>query len=128
MKYARILLPFIIFLFLLTVIILPYFFDVCIPDGCRFSVINVCQDGACINESLGQHLGEKSQSFTALVQLQTLILTAFLVVFLIVKKIIDDKAYLFVKLYERRRYSFSLFSLNYLIEAFSKGIVNPKIF
>ncbi|MDP2741235.1 MAG: hypothetical protein Q8O66_00920 [bacterium] len=107
---------------------LSSFLNMCIPDGCTFSP-NVCSDGACFNESIGQHLSEKSQLFTAIVELQIFIVFAvFLVLSFISDKYIEDKKQIYAMSYANQRLLYPFSGINYLIEAFSRGIVNPKIF
>ena len=124
----KLILPLLIILSFLAVLILPSFLNMCIPDGCTFSP-NVCSDGACFNESIGQHLSEKSQLFTAIVELQIFIaLVVFLFLSFVFNKYLEDKKQVYVKAYANQRLLYPLTGINYLIEAFSKGIINPKIF
>src|SRR3989339_746202 len=97
----KIILSPLIILSFLAILILPSFFNMCIPDGCTFSP-NVCRDGACINETIGQHLGEKSQLFSAIINFQTfVILIVFIVLFFIAKKYVENKKKCFVKFYTK---------------------------
>jgi len=128
MKYRKIILPIIISLSLLAILILPGLLNMCIPDGCTFRP-NVCSDGNCFNETVSQHLNENSQLFTAIVQLQTFIVFAAIIfLFFIVKNYTESENRFFVKFYTKRVAIYSYSSINYLIEAFSNGIVNPKIY
>lgn len=128
MKHIKCVLSFLITLSFLAILILPSFLNMCIPDGCTFSP-NVCRDGACLNETVGQHLNEKSQLFTAIVKLQIFFIVAVLIAFaFVIKKDIENKERFFVKFYGRQALLNSFANSNYLIEAFSNGIVNPKIF
>ncbi|MCL5071983.1 MAG: hypothetical protein M1308_13990 [Actinobacteria bacterium] len=128
MKHIKCVLSFLIVLSFLAILILPSFLNMCIPDGCTFRP-NVCSDGACFNETIGQHLNEKSQLFTAIVKLQIFFIVAVLIAFaFVIKKDIESNERFFVKFYTWQSLLNPLKSNNYLIEAISNGIVNPKIF
>lgn len=128
MKYGKIILSALISLSFLAMLILPSFLNMCIPDGCTFTP-NVCSDGNCFNETVGQHLNEKSQLFTAIIKLQSLVIfIAIVFLFLAVKNYTENENSFFVKFYAKRAVIYSYSNMNYLIEAFSNGIVNPKIY
>ncbi|OGZ62865.1 MAG: hypothetical protein A2998_03255 [Candidatus Staskawiczbacteria bacterium RIFCSPLOWO2_01_FULL_37_25b] len=118
-----------IILSFLAILILPSFLNmcICIADGYTFSP-NICRDGVCINETIGQHLNEKSQLFVAIVKWQIFSIV-FFVSFFVANKYLKDKKQVYAKSYAKQGpLSYSFNGINYLIEAFSSGIVNPKIF
>ena len=104
----------------------------CFPDGCVYKIQNpVCQDGSCFNESLASHLQEKSQFLNAITETSRsstlffiLLFSLFLAVFLNKKKESHSIVFFYQKFKDNRLY----IPFNSLINLFSDGILNPKIF
>ena len=126
----KILLPILILLSLLVIIVLPSSWNICIPDRCSFSS-GVCGSNSCANETLSQHLSERTQLFNATINFQQFILLAIvLILFFVVKKYLEDGKLAIAKSYVKQKLlnSPGVKLFNYLIEAFSNGIIHPKIY
>ena len=124
------LLPILILLSLLVIIVLPSSWNICIPDRCSFSS-GVCGSNSCINETLSQHLSERTRLFNATINFQQFIfLTIVLISFFAVKKYLEDKKIIAARFYVKQKLlnSSNAKLFNYLVEAFSGGIIHPKIF
>ena len=104
----------------------------CFPDGCVYNLQNpVCQDGSCSNESLTSHLQEKSHFLNALTGTSRsstlffiLLLSLFLAVLLNKEKESHNLNFFYQKFKSNRTHN----PFNSLINLFSDGILNPKIF
>lgn len=110
--------------------ILPASLSTCIPDGCNFNQ-PTCGNNSCVNETIGQHLDERAWFSNVIVKFpQLFILAALLILFIAVKNFLTDQKILAIQQYFRhilrRHPEIKLF--NPLIEAFSNGILHPKIY
>jgi hypothetical protein len=121
-----------IFSVLLGYCIFLFNWQTCFPDGCVYKIQNpVCQDGSCFNESLASHLQEKSQFLNAITETSRsstlffiLLLSLFLAVFFNNK----NESYNVSFFYQKFKCTKSYSPFNPLINLFSDGILNPKIF
>ena len=126
----KFLLPILILLSLSVIVILPNSFNICFSDGCNFQN-RLCDNNACINETIMQHLSERVQLLSATITSPLfIILSIVLILFFAVKKYSADGRAFAVKFYAKQKLlnSFGLKLFNYLIEAFSNGIVHPRIY
>ena len=110
---------------------MPNSLNICIPDGCNFNN-SVCDNNTCANETIIQHLGERTQLLNAVtIKFQSLIiLGVILIFFFIVKKFLENDKLTITKFYVKQKLlnSSGAKLFNYLIEAFSNGILHPKIY
>lgn len=127
----KIILPLLILLSFLIIGILPSSLNICMPDGCNFNN-NVCDNIACVNETITQHLGERTQLLNAItIEFQSLIiLVVILILFFVIQKYLEGGKLVAIKSYVKQKLlnSSSAELFNYLIEAFSNGILHPKIY
>ena len=126
----KILLPLLLLLSLLMIIVLPSSLDVCIPDGCSFSG-GVCGSNYCVNETLSQHLSERTQLFNATINFQQFTLLAIISMLLfVIKRYLEDGKIIATGFYVKQKLlnSSGVKLFNYLIEAFSGGIIHPQIY
>ncbi|MEW6408048.1 MAG: hypothetical protein AB1465_05145 [Patescibacteria group bacterium] len=126
----KIILPFIILLSFFAVLILPTSWSLCIPDGCNFRQ-PVCSNDSRINETVGQHIGERTSFFNAIVKFQQFFAAiALLFLFIVFQNLLPNLKNLPAGQLVMYRLDSSpetkLF--NFLILFFSDGILNPKIF
>ncbi len=121
-----------IFSILIGYCIFLFSWQTCFPDGCVYNIQSpVCQDGSCFNENLASHLQEKSQFLNATTGTSrsftiffVLLLSLFLAIFFNKKKESYDLSFFYQKCKNNRLYH----QFNQLIDLFSNGILNPKIF
>jgi len=113
-------------------LILPISWDICIPSGCSFNS-STCDNNACINETLGQHISERTSLLNAIIKFQPSIVLLALVLILLfvlqkylleVIQLSTTKLYVKYKLFNSSRTKL----FNYLLEAFSDGILHPRIY
>ena len=124
------LLPILILLSFLIIIALLSSWDVCIPDRCSFSS-GVCGSNFCVNETLSQHLSERTQLFNVTINFQQFILlTIVLILFFVVKKYLENGKIIAARFYVKQKFlnSSTAKLFNYLVEAFSDGIIHPQIY
>ena len=132
----KIILALLILFSFFAVVILPASWNICLPDGCSFGD-NACTNNSCINETLGKHLNERTSLFSAVVKPQSsliflaVVLFAFFAFqkslqkyFLELIKLVTAKLYVKYKLFN----SFCSKLFDYLLEAFSDGILHPQIY
>lgn len=132
----KIILALLILLSLFVVVILPASLNVCLPDGCSFGS-NTCDNTSCIDETLGQHLNERASLFSAVVKSQSSLVLLAVVLFaffgfqrylkrcfLELIQLVAAKLYVKYKLFNSS--CSKLF--DYLLEAFSDGILHPQIY
>ncbi len=111
-------------------VVLPTSWNICIPSGCNFEKSG-CDSDSCANETLDQHLSERTQLLHIPIKFKGLMILAIASVLLFTaQKYTKFFQLLFIKLYWKRR----LFNppdsnlFNYLVELFSQGILNPKVY
>jgi hypothetical protein len=130
MKYLKIILPLLMLLSFSVIVILPNSLNICIPDGCNFNS-STCDNNACINETVTQHLSERAQFLNAIIEFQSFIILAIvLILFFVIQKYLEDGKLATAKSYIKHKLlnSPSTKLFDYLIEVFSNGIIHPKIY
>jgi hypothetical protein len=130
MKYLKIILPLLMLLSFSVIVILPNSLNICIPDGCNFNN-NACDNSTCINETVIQHLSERAQFLNATIEFQSFIILAIvLILFFVIQKYLGAGKFVIAKSYVKQKLlnSSGAKLFNYLIEAFSNGIIHPKIY
>ena len=126
----KFIIPFLIFASFMVFFALPNSLNICIPDGCNFAG-NACNDNACVNESVSQHLNERSQFLNITVNLKLLVvLVVFLILFFVVETFSENEKSVIAEFRTKQKlFNLSFVKLfNYLVRAFSDGILNPKIY
>jgi len=118
------------------VVALPASWNTCLPDGCSFDS-NVCDSTSCINETLGQHLDERTSLFSVIVgpQSSTFLFAFILLAFFAFQESLQKHFLELIrfeagKLYAKYKVFSSLCSklVDYLLEAFSSGILHSQIY
>lgn len=115
-------------LMLLGIVIIFSAWAVCL-DGCIFSN-GVCGNGFCGGETLTQHLNKRAQSLNITVGFQLLsILGTILILFFVIQRYLERERFTSAS-YIRQKFLNSPESklFNYLIEAFSRGLIHPQIY
>lgn len=115
-------------LMLLGIVIISSAWTVCL-DGCIFSY-DVCGNGFCGGETLNQHLNKRTQSLNITVGFQLLsILGTILILFFVIQRYLERERFTSAS-YIRQKFLNSPESklFNYLIEAFSRGLIHPQIY